>query len=37
VVLGFILFRRWINRLGIPRLMPARKPVRPEATAGDQR
>ena len=37
VVLGFVLFRRWITRLGIPGLMPARKPVRPEATAGDQR
>ena len=40
VVLGFVLFRRWVNRLGIPRLMPARRPARqpaarPEATAAD--
>jgi Mg2+ and Co2+ transporter CorA len=41
VVLGFVLFRRWLTRLGIPGLMPTRRPARqppprPEATAPDQ-
>lgn len=38
VVLGFVWFRRWLTRLGIPALMPAPKPTkqsaaRPDATA----
>lgn len=37
VVLGFVLFRRWVTRLGIPALRPARQTAaRPEATAADQ-
>ena len=37
VVLGFVLFRRWVARLGIPALRPARRTAaRPEATAADQ-
>ena len=38
--LGFVVFRRWVNRLDIPGLMPARGPAgqpapRPEATVAD--
>ena len=37
VILGFVLFRRWITRLGIPALRPARQTAaRPKATAADQ-
>jgi len=41
VVLSFVLFRRWLTRLGIPGLRPARGPskkpaARPQATAPDQ-
>ena len=35
VVLGFVLFRRWVTRLGIPRLMPARR--RPDKRRHGQR
>ena len=37
VVLGFVVFRRWLTRLGIPALRPARRPAaRPAAAAADQ-
>jgi magnesium transporter len=37
VVLGFVLFRRWVNRLDVPGLMPARRPARQPAARPEAR